>query len=102
MSNVIGLRCVHCARTYSAEDVEYFCPVCGYADGILDVVYDYEAVKRELYTSALAENGDYSIWRYLPLLPVNDRQLFLIYRWAGRHFMMLRGWQANWAWRGAG
>jgi threonine synthase len=55
--------------------VEYFCPVCGYVDGILDVVYDYEAVKSELHASALAENGDFSIWRYLPLLPVNDRTL---------------------------
>src|ERR1035437_550896 len=75
MSNVIGLRCVHCARTYSAEEVEYFCPVCGYNDGILDVLYDYESVKRELNASALAENSDLSIWRYLPLLPVNDRTL---------------------------
>jgi len=75
MSNVTGLRCVHCARTYSAEDVEYFCPVCGYNDGILDVLYDYESVKRELNASALAENSDLSIWRYLPLLPVNDRTL---------------------------
>ena len=75
MSYVTGLRCVHCARTYHAEDVEYFCPACGYDDGILDVVYDYEAVKSELNASALAENGDFSIWRYLPLLPVNDRTL---------------------------
>jgi threonine synthase len=75
MSNVTGLRCVHCARTYSAEDVEYFCPVCGYNDGILDVLYDYESVKRELNASPLAENSDLSIWRYLPLLPVNDRTL---------------------------
>ena len=75
MSNVTGLRCVHCARTYSAEEVEYFCPVCGYNDGILDVLYDYESVKRELNAAGLAENSDLSIWRYLPLLPVNDRTL---------------------------
>ena len=75
MSNVTGLRCVHCARTYSAEDVEYFCPVCGYNDGILDVLYDYESVRRELNAAGLAENSDLSIWRYLPLLPVNDRTL---------------------------
>jgi len=75
MSNVTGLRCVHCARTYSAEDAEYFCPDCGYADGILDVAYNYEAVKSELHASALAECGDFSMWRYLPLLPVNDRTL---------------------------
>lgn len=75
MSNVTGLKCVHCARTYSATDVEYFCPECGYADGILDVLYDYEAVKKDLHASPLAENRDLSIWRYLPLLPVSDRTL---------------------------
>jgi len=75
MSNVTGLRCVHCARTYGANDVEYYCPVCGYSDGILDVLYDYEAVKRELQASPLTENRDLSIWRYLPLLPVSDRTM---------------------------
>jgi threonine synthase len=75
MSNVIGLRCVHCTQTYRAEDVEYYCPVCGYKDGILDVLYNYEAVKREMSAGALAESCDYSIWRYLPLLPVNNYEL---------------------------
>jgi threonine synthase len=75
MSNVIGLQCVHCARTYRVEDVEYFCPECGYEDGILDVLYDYETVKKELQASTLAENRDLSIWRYLSLLPVSDRAL---------------------------
>jgi threonine synthase len=75
MGKVTGLRCVHCAQTYSADEVDYFCPVCGYVDGILDVLYDYEAVKREFHASALAGNSDFSIWRYLPLLPVTDRAL---------------------------
>jgi threonine synthase len=69
--HVIGLRCVHCARTYSASEVEYYCPVCGYVNGILDVLYDYDAAKSEL---ALA-SGLHSMWRYLPLLPIADRSL---------------------------
>lgn len=72
MSNVTGLRCVHCAREFSPEEVDYYCPVCGYADGILDVLYDYEAVKKEMTASALAANTDRSIWRYRALLPVDD------------------------------
>ena len=72
MSNVTGLRCVHCAREFSAAEVDYFCPACEYADGILDVLYDYEAVKREMSPAALAANPDLSIWRYRPLLPVDD------------------------------
>jgi threonine synthase len=62
---------VHCGREYNAAEVEYYCPACGYHDGILDVVYDYDAVKRELNAAALAGNRNLSMWRYLPLLPVN-------------------------------
>jgi threonine synthase len=75
MSHVIGLRCVHCARTYCVENVEYFCPVCGYGEGILDVQYDYEAAKCEMQAAARDGNRERSMWRYLPLLPVSDRTL---------------------------
>jgi threonine synthase len=56
--------------------VEYFCPVCGSNDGILDVLYDYEAIARELNPCTLACNGNPSIWRYLPLLPVDETASF--------------------------
>ena len=72
MSNVTGLRCIHCGKTYGVDAVEYYCPVCGYSDGILDVLYDYESAGRELNPATLAANADRSIWRYLPLLPVDD------------------------------
>jgi threonine synthase len=67
---VTGLRCVHCGRTYATVEVDYYCPACGYHDGILDVMYDYEAAHQELNAEALAGNRDLSMWRYLPLLPV--------------------------------
>ena len=60
---------------YSTEEVDYFCPACGYNDGILDVLYDYAAVKRELNAEALAGDRDLSMWRYLPLLPVARPEL---------------------------
>ncbi|HXR39259.1 MAG TPA: threonine synthase [Terracidiphilus sp.] len=75
MSNVTGLRCVHCGRTYNTEEVDLWCPACGHHDGILDVLYDYEAIRRELNPQVLAANSNHSIWRYLPLLPVDDRTL---------------------------
>lgn len=75
MSNVTGLRCVHCARTYRADEVEYFCPACGYGDGILDVLYDYDTAKAQLQAAASQGRQDSSMWRYLPLLPVSDRTL---------------------------
>ncbi len=55
-------------------DVEYYCPACGYHDGILDVLYDYEAVGRELNAEVLAGNRELTMWRYLPLLPIAGRK----------------------------
>jgi threonine synthase len=75
MSYVIGLQCVHCGRIYNTTEAEYFCPACGYQDGILDVLYDYESIKGELTPHALTQSADYSMWRYLPLLPVEDAAL---------------------------
>ena len=70
MTYVTGLRCVHCGREYKTEETDYFCPACGYNDGILDVLYDYASIRKELTSAALAANSDLSMWRYLPLLPV--------------------------------
>lgn len=72
MSHVTGLRCIHCDKHYAVAEVDYYCPACGYEDGILDVEYDYEAVAKSLNPDALQKNGVFSMWRYLPLLPVED------------------------------
>jgi threonine synthase len=45
---------------------------CGYHDGILDAQYDYESLRKVLNHASLAANPDLSMWRYLPLLPVQD------------------------------
>ena len=45
------------------------CPLHG-DDGIVDVQYDYDLIGRRISPAALAENRDYTIWRYKPLLPV--------------------------------
>ena len=75
MTYFTGLRCVHCGREYDPKDVEYFCPACGYHEGILDVVYDYAAIRKVLNRAALAADRSLSMWRYLPLLPVADASL---------------------------
>ncbi len=75
MSYFTGLRCVHCGREYSTSEVEYYCSDCGYHDGILDVVYDYEAMQKVFNPSSLSRNSNLSMWRYLPLLPVADPSL---------------------------
>ena len=69
-SNVTGLQCVHCGRTYAAEEVDYFCPACGYHQGILDVQYDYEFARWALKPSALAvDRNNFFLGRTSSLRP---------------------------------
>ncbi len=75
MARIVALECVHCGQRYGADEVDYFCPGCGYHEGILDVLYDYDAARGELSRSALAANPNRNMWRYLPLLPVANAAL---------------------------
>lgn len=63
------LVCVECGRAYQPRKGLYTCPACG-ETGILDVIYDYEAIQPWITRKTLAANHDYSHWRYLPLLPL--------------------------------
>lgn len=69
MDHVLHLSCLICGRQYAADEIDYICPDHG-DDGILDVVYDYDLIKRRISPSQLAENKERSIWRYKPLMPV--------------------------------
>ena len=70
MDQVLGLRCTMCGAEYAPGEVEYVCPRHG-DDGIVDVVYDYERIRQHLLPRKLAGHPAHSIWRYLPLLPVD-------------------------------
>ncbi len=70
MDHVLGLRCTICGAEYGIDEAEYVCPRHG-DDGILDVVYDYAAIRRRISPEQLRRSGERSIWRYLPLLPVD-------------------------------
>lgn len=68
---VSGLKCVVCGAEYEECSDLLTCPACS-DEGILDVQFDYLAIRRVLTPAALAKNSDTSHWRYLPLLPVRD------------------------------
>jgi len=51
-----------CGKTYAPDQVQYVCPEHG-NEGILDVVYDYEAIARAISPHSLAQNPDPTIWR---------------------------------------
>lgn len=70
MSNLIHLKCVTCGREFEPAEIDYTCPDCGPIRGTLDVLYDYEVVKKTLTRQLLAQTKNNTHWRYLPLLPV--------------------------------
>jgi threonine synthase len=67
---MISYECTLCRARFQTDAVIYTCPHCG-EEGILDVVYDYEAIKPLLNKETLKADRDMSMWRYGPLLPVN-------------------------------
>ncbi len=70
MDHDLGLKCTICGEEYTVDQTEYVCPKHG-DDGILDVIYDYELASRTISPQTLAQDPTRSIWRYLPLLPVD-------------------------------
>jgi len=66
----VGLRCVACGRLTPVADDLYVCPGC--SANVL-VEYDLDALKKSWSRESLAKNGDRTLWRYLPILPVSAR-----------------------------
>jgi threonine synthase len=71
MSYVTKLKCLLCNREYDPGEVKYSCPHCGY-DGILEVHYAYDEIRKIFSKDYLKNNNNFSMWRYLPLLPVDN------------------------------
>ena len=69
MNKFVGYRCSLCGEQYSPNDVTYTCPKDG---GNLDVVLDYDSIKSKYKPEDILSRNDPSLWRYLPLLPVQE------------------------------
>ena len=69
MDHVLGLDCLICGKRYDPGDIEYVCPLHG-EDGIVDVVYDYDAIAASVDRDALDSQSGRGMWRYRPLLPI--------------------------------
>ncbi|MGA2488835.1 MAG: threonine synthase [Anaerolineales bacterium] len=68
-SKFVGYRCSLCNTEYLPGQVTYTCPKDG---GNLDVVLDYDAIRKKFKPEDLTYRAEDSLWRYLPLLPVPD------------------------------
>lgn len=71
MASILKLKCAICEREYAPDAVTYTCPACGMV-GTLDVLYDYPALRARLDRDRIAESPLQSMWRYLPLLPLES------------------------------
>ena len=69
MSNFVGYRCSKCGSEFGPHDVTYLCPNDG---AVLDVILDFGSIKKTTGPRDIQISQDFSIWRYLPLLPVGD------------------------------
>ncbi|MFW5889245.1 MAG: threonine synthase [Bacillota bacterium] len=71
MSYKKSYRCTKCNEKFSVDNELLVCPNC-LEKGILDIEYDYDKIKKVMDKAYFRNNQDYSIWRYLPLLPVEE------------------------------
>lgn len=69
MSNWLGYRCSLCGTEYAPEEMFYTCPKDG---GNVEVVLDQKKIARHWQPGSLFAIAEHSLWRYLPLLPVDD------------------------------
>jgi threonine synthase len=65
---ILGLGCRNCQRP-EAVGPSFVCPACL---GPLEVVYDREAIRAQVSRAKIEARGP-GIWRYLELLPVDER-----------------------------
>src|SRR5688572_1941388 len=69
MKNFVGYKCSLCGTEYLQGQVTYTCPTDG---GNLDIVLDFETIKKKFQPEDITSRTEYSLWRYLPLLPVYE------------------------------
>ncbi len=67
MAKIKGLACKECGREYPVEPIH----VCEFCFGPLEVIYDYEEIKKSISREKI-EKGPKSLWRYIDLLPVEN------------------------------
>jgi threonine synthase len=69
MKKILFLKCISCGKEHSINEVKYVCNSCG---GNLEVIYDYNLIKKRFTHDELKANTHYDMWRYWDLLPVED------------------------------
>jgi len=69
MNHYTGYHCSICNAEYLPASILYTCPKCG---GNLDIELDFSYIQSKYQIEDITSRTDYSLWRYLPLLPIED------------------------------
>lgn len=69
MNKFTGYRCSICGTEYLPGQVTYTCSQDG---GNLDIELDYDSIMKKFQPEDITSRHDFSLWRYLPLLPVAE------------------------------
>lgn len=69
MENFIGYQCSLCGKQYAKDEVQYVCPEDG---GNLDILLNIEDIRKNYAPDDIISGTEPSLWRYLPLLPVDE------------------------------
>jgi len=65
---VDSLKCLKCGQDHEPTEKVYVCKKCG---GKLNVLYDYDAISKEITKKKLGARKP-GVWKYLELLPIAD------------------------------
>jgi threonine synthase len=68
MPKTISYRCSFCGQEFEERDTQYTCSI---DNGNLDIILDYDEIREKFDQKKLTGSNVFSIWRYLPLLPVD-------------------------------
>ena len=71
MKNIKYYECTICHKKFPKELDLMTCPDCG-ESGILEIVFDYDYIKKIVSKEYFKNNKNYNIWRYLPFLTVKE------------------------------
>ncbi len=77
MSYAKEFVCTICHRKFDISKNLMTCPHCGEI-GILDIIYDYQAMKETVTRSYFKTNKDFSMWRYSPLMSIEGVPKFAL------------------------
>lgn len=69
MNNFLGYQCSLCGKNYAEDEAQYVCPQDG---GNLDVLLDIVSIRKNYAPEDIISGTEPSLWRYLPLLPVDE------------------------------